>query len=31
MKNPVGWFELPVIDLARAKNFYTNVFNFTDN
>ncbi len=28
MKNPVGWFELPVTDLARAKKFYTDVFNF---
>ena len=26
MNNPVGWFELYVADLARAKAFYTAVF-----
>jgi hypothetical protein len=25
--NPVNWFEIPVIDMARAKAFYGNVFN----
>jgi uncharacterized protein len=24
--NPVGWFEIPVNDLNRAKNFYDQVF-----
>ena len=27
MKNPVGWFEIYVDDLARAKQFYQSVFN----
>lgn len=26
--NPVGWFEIPVVDLERAKNFYDAVFGF---
>jgi len=26
MKNPVGWFEIPVNDMERAKTFYENVF-----
>jgi predicted enzyme related to lactoylglutathione lyase len=26
--NPVGWFEIPVTDLARAKRFYQAVFGF---
>jgi hypothetical protein len=25
-KNPVGWFEIPVKDMARAKAFYEHVF-----
>ncbi len=27
--NPVGWFEIYVQDIARAKAFYENVFQFT--
>lgn len=27
MKNSVQWFEIPTIDLERAKNFYSKVFN----
>ncbi|MHA3891321.1 VOC family protein [Acinetobacter sp. GXMZU3951] len=27
MKNPVGWFEIYVDDLERAKQFYEAVFN----
>jgi len=27
MKNPVGWFEIYVDDIARAKQFYEAVFN----
>ena len=26
--NPVGWFEIPVMDLDRAKSFYDAVFGF---
>ena len=26
MNNPVGWFEIYVQDMARAKAFYTDVF-----
>jgi predicted enzyme related to lactoylglutathione lyase len=26
--NPVGWFEIPVTDLARACAFYEKVFGF---
>lgn len=26
--NPVGWFEIPVADMARAKKFYEAVFGF---
>ena len=26
--NPVGWFELPVTDMDRAKAFYEAVFKF---
>lgn len=26
--NPVGWFEIPVADMARAKAFYEAVFEF---
>ncbi|GGD52808.1 VOC family protein [Lacimicrobium alkaliphilum] len=25
--NPVGWFEIPVTDMDRAKAFYTKAFN----
>lgn len=25
-QNPVGWFEIPVTDMERAKKFYTSVF-----
>ena len=30
--NPVNWFELPVVDMERAKKFYAAVFGsvFTD-
>ena len=28
MNNPVSWFELPAIDLVRAKAFYEGVFGF---
>ncbi len=27
--NPVGWFEIPVTEMARAKAFYEHVFNLT--
>ena len=27
--NPVGWFDIPVSSLARAKKFYETVFNIT--
>jgi predicted enzyme related to lactoylglutathione lyase len=27
MKNPVGWFEIYVDDITRAKEFYQAVFN----
>lgn len=26
INNPVGWFEIVVQDIERAKNFYENVF-----
>jgi predicted enzyme related to lactoylglutathione lyase len=26
--NPVGWFEIPVLDMDRAKEFYDAVFGF---
>ena len=26
--NPVGWFEIPVSDMDRAKGFYQHVFAF---
>lgn len=26
MNNPVNWFEIPCINLERAKEFYTNIF-----
>ena len=28
-KNPVGWFEIPTIDLDRAISFYEGVFGVT--
>jgi predicted enzyme related to lactoylglutathione lyase len=28
-RNPVGWFEIYVQDMARAKSFYQNVFHVT--
>jgi predicted enzyme related to lactoylglutathione lyase len=28
-RNAVGWFEIPVNDLARAKRFYEKVFGVT--
>lgn len=27
-RNPVGWFEIPVKEMARAKAFYEHVFAF---
>ncbi|WP_294345228.1 VOC family protein [Prosthecochloris sp.] len=27
--NQVGWFEIPVVDMKRAKNFYEHVFGVT--
>jgi predicted enzyme related to lactoylglutathione lyase len=27
--NPVNWFEIPVVDLARAKAFYEEVFGLS--
>lgn len=27
-ENPVGWFEIPVKDLKRARKFYETVFGF---
>lgn len=29
MKNPVTYFEIPVLDLDRAIKFYTSIFNFS--
>ncbi|HCX24242.1 MAG: glyoxalase [Flammeovirgaceae bacterium] len=26
MKNPVGWFEIPVTNMDRAKQFYESIF-----
>lgn len=26
--NPVGWFEIYVSDMERAKNFYSTVFQY---
>jgi predicted enzyme related to lactoylglutathione lyase len=26
MFNPINWFEIPVVDFDRAKNFYAKVF-----
>lgn len=27
--NPVVWFEIPVLDMTRAKTFYENVFDLS--
>ncbi len=27
--NPVGWFEIPVVDIPRAKAFYEHLLNVT--
>ena len=27
--NSLNWFEIPVLDIARAKKFYETIFNFT--
>ncbi len=27
--NPIGWVEIPVTNMARAKTFYENVFEIT--
>jgi predicted enzyme related to lactoylglutathione lyase len=27
--NPVGWFEIPVENISRAKNFYDTVFDIS--
>ncbi len=29
MKNPIGWFEIYVNDMERAKNFYQSIFDIT--
>lgn len=29
MKNLMTWFEIPVLDFARAKRFYEQLFNYT--
>ena len=26
MKNPINWFEVPVLDMDRAKSFYEEIF-----
>lgn len=26
INNPVGWFEIPVVDMEQSKNFYQQVF-----
>ncbi|NOR69083.1 MAG: VOC family protein [Methylomarinum sp.] len=31
MKNVANWFEIPVIDMARAKSFYQNVMKTSFN
>ena len=31
MRNPVGWFEIYVADMNRARKFYENVFGVTMN
>lgn len=28
MSNPVGWFEIPVVNMARAIEFYNTVFDY---
>ncbi len=27
MKNAINWFEIPVVDITRAKKFYETIFN----
>lgn len=27
-KNPIGWVEIPVLDMDRAENFYSEFFGF---
>lgn len=29
IKNPIGWCEIPVLDLDRAEKFYQDFFGFT--
>jgi uncharacterized protein len=31
MNNPVNWFEIPVTDMDRAKQFYESVFGYEIN
>jgi predicted enzyme related to lactoylglutathione lyase len=28
MSNAINWFEIPVLDFKRAKNFYNTIFGF---
>ncbi len=28
MANAINWFEIPVVDFQRAKNFYNTIFSF---
>ncbi len=28
LKNPIGWFEIKVSDFEKAKNFYSQLFNW---
>jgi len=28
MANAINWFEIPVVDFGRAKNFYNTIFGF---
>lgn len=28
LKNPIGWFEIRVSDFEKAKNFYSQLFNW---
>jgi uncharacterized protein len=30
-RNPVGWFEIPITDVARAKEFYESLIKVTLN
>lgn len=29
MKNPIGWIEIPVVDMDRAEKFYSDYFGVT--